>query len=98
MPSRRSTSSRPRPRTRSPSRRGGSSSTRSEEHTSQLHSFPNDALPISLIARSARGAYRDAESTLDQLAAATENQVTVQAVLQLLDQIGRAHVPTPLFP
>src|SRR5689334_11852298 len=38
---------------------------------------------LSLIARSARGAYRDAESTLDQLAAATENQVTVQAVLQL---------------
>jgi DNA polymerase-3 subunit gamma/tau len=42
---------------------------------------------LSLIARSARGAYRDAESTLDQLAAATENQVTVQAVLQLLGAI-----------
>src|SRR5436189_5324697 len=39
---------------------------------------------LSLIARSARGSYRDAESTLDQLAAATEKQVTVQAVLQLL--------------
>ncbi len=42
---------------------------------------------LSLIARSARGAYRDAESTLDQLAAATENQVSVQAVLQLLGAV-----------
>jgi DNA polymerase-3 subunit gamma/tau len=42
---------------------------------------------LSLIARSARGAYRDAESTLDQLAAATEKQVTVQAVLQLLGAV-----------
>jgi DNA polymerase-3 subunit gamma/tau len=42
---------------------------------------------LSLIARSARGAYRDAESTLDQLAAATENDVTVQAVLQLLGAV-----------
>jgi DNA polymerase III subunit gamma/tau len=42
---------------------------------------------LSLIARSARGAYRDAESTLDQLAAATEGQITVQAVLQLLGAV-----------
>jgi DNA polymerase-3 subunit gamma/tau len=42
---------------------------------------------LSLIARSARGAYRDAVSTLDQLAAATENQITVQAVLQLLGAV-----------
>src|SRR5690349_17659202 len=42
---------------------------------------------LSLIARSARGAYRDAESTFDQLATATENQVTVQAVLQLLGAV-----------
>src|SRR5436190_4108148 len=42
---------------------------------------------LSLIARSARGSYRDAESTLDQLAAATEKQVTVQAVLQLLGAV-----------
>jgi DNA polymerase-3 subunit gamma/tau len=42
---------------------------------------------LSLIARSARGAYRDAESTLDQLAAATERQVSVQAVLQLLGAV-----------
>jgi DNA polymerase-3 subunit gamma/tau len=42
---------------------------------------------LSLIARSARGAYRDAVSTLDQLAAATENEVTVQSVLQLLGAV-----------
>jgi DNA polymerase-3 subunit gamma/tau len=42
---------------------------------------------LSLIARSARGAYRDAESTLDQLAAATEGTITVQAVLQLLGAV-----------
>jgi DNA polymerase III subunit gamma/tau len=42
---------------------------------------------LSLIARSARGAYRDAVSTLDQLASATERQVTVQAVLQLLGAV-----------
>jgi DNA polymerase III subunit gamma/tau len=42
---------------------------------------------LSLIARAARGAYRDAVSTLDQLAAATENQITVQSVLQLLGAV-----------
>src|SRR6266480_545596 len=42
---------------------------------------------LSLVARSARGSYRDAESTLDQLAAATEKQVSVQAVLQLLGAV-----------
>jgi DNA polymerase-3 subunit gamma/tau len=42
---------------------------------------------LALIARGARGAYRDAESTLDQLAAATEGTVTVQAVLQLLGAV-----------
>ena len=42
---------------------------------------------LALVARGARGAYRDAESTLDQLAAATGNQVTVQAVLQLLGAV-----------
>jgi len=46
---------------------------------------PDQAL--ALIARSARGAYRDAESTLDQLSAATGQQVTVQAVLQLLGAV-----------
>jgi DNA polymerase III subunit gamma/tau len=42
---------------------------------------------LSLIARSARGSFRDAVSTLDQLAAATERTITVQAVLQLLGAV-----------
>jgi DNA polymerase-3 subunit gamma/tau len=42
---------------------------------------------LSLVARSARGSFRDAVSTLDQLAAATEGKVTVQAVLQLLGAV-----------
>jgi len=46
---------------------------------------PDQAL--ALIARGARGSYRDAESTLDQLAAATANDVSVQAVLQLLGTV-----------
>jgi DNA polymerase-3 subunit gamma/tau len=46
---------------------------------------PDQAL--ALIARGARGAYRDAVSTLDQLASATENKVTVQSVLQLLGAV-----------
>jgi len=39
---------------------------------------------LSLIARGARGSFRDAVSTLDQLAAATGNSVDAQAVLQLV--------------
>jgi len=46
---------------------------------------PDQAL--ALIARGARGAYRDAESTLDQLSAATEGKVSVQDVLQLLGAV-----------
>jgi DNA polymerase III subunit gamma/tau len=46
---------------------------------------PDQAL--ALVARGARGSFRDAVSTLDQLAAATENEVTVQAVLQLLGTV-----------
>jgi DNA polymerase III subunit gamma/tau len=42
---------------------------------------------LSLVARSARGSFRDAVSTLDQLAAATDGRVTVQAVLQLLGAV-----------
>jgi DNA polymerase III subunit gamma/tau len=42
---------------------------------------------LAMIARGARGAYRDAESTLDQLGAATEGQITVQAVLELLGAV-----------
>ena len=46
---------------------------------------PDQAL--ALVARGARGAYRDAESTLDQLASSTGNKVTVQAVLELLGTV-----------
>jgi DNA polymerase-3 subunit gamma/tau len=48
-----------------------------------------DAPPqaLSLVARAARGSFRDATSTLDQLSAATEGSVTVQAVLQLLGTV-----------
>ncbi len=42
---------------------------------------------LSLIARSARGSFRDAVSTLDQLASATEGAITVQSVLQLLGAV-----------
>ena len=42
---------------------------------------------LALIARAARGAYRDAVSTLDQLAAATGKKITVQDVLQLLGAV-----------
>jgi DNA polymerase-3 subunit gamma/tau len=42
---------------------------------------------LALVARSARGSFRDAVSTLDQLAAATDGTVTVQAVLQLLGAV-----------
>jgi DNA polymerase III subunit gamma/tau len=42
---------------------------------------------LSLIARGARGSFRDAVSTLDQLAAATEGVITVQDVLQLLGAV-----------
>jgi DNA polymerase-3 subunit gamma/tau len=42
---------------------------------------------LALVARSARGSFRDAVSTLDQLSAATSGAVTVQAVLQLLGAV-----------
>jgi DNA polymerase III subunit gamma/tau len=42
---------------------------------------------LALVARSGRGAYRDAESTLDQLASATGGTITVQDVLQLLGAV-----------
>jgi DNA polymerase-3 subunit gamma/tau len=42
---------------------------------------------LALIARGGRGAYRDAESTLDQVAAATGGTITVQDVLQLLGAV-----------
>jgi DNA polymerase-3 subunit gamma/tau len=46
---------------------------------------PDSAL--SLIARSARGSFRDAVSTLDQLAASTNGAVDAQAVLQLVGAV-----------
>jgi DNA polymerase III subunit gamma/tau len=42
---------------------------------------------LALVARSARGSFRDAVSTLDQLSSATEGKVSVQAVLQLLGAV-----------
>ena len=42
---------------------------------------------LSLIARSARGSFRDAVSTLDQLAAATNNSIDARAVLQLVGAV-----------
>ncbi len=42
---------------------------------------------LALIARGARGSFRDAVSTLDQLASATSNTVDVQSVLQLLGAV-----------
>ena len=42
---------------------------------------------LALIARGARGAFRDAVSTLDQLASATGDTITVQDVLQLLGAV-----------
>jgi len=42
---------------------------------------------LSLIARGARGSFRDAVSTLDQLAAATNGQVDAQSVLQLVGAV-----------
>src|SRR3954452_1879248 len=42
---------------------------------------------LALIARGGRGAYRDAESTLDQLASATGGAITVQDVLPLLGAV-----------
>jgi DNA polymerase III subunit gamma/tau len=42
---------------------------------------------LSLIARSSRGSFRDAVSTLDQLAAATAGTIDAQAVLQLVGAV-----------
>jgi DNA polymerase-3 subunit gamma/tau len=42
---------------------------------------------LALVARAAKGSFRDAVSTLDQLAAATAGEISVQAVLQLLGAV-----------
>ena len=45
------------------------------------------ASALSLIARGARGSFRDAVSTLDQLAASTNNSIDAQSVLQLVGAV-----------
>jgi DNA polymerase-3 subunit gamma/tau len=42
---------------------------------------------LALIARGARGAFRDAESVLDQLSSATDKKITMQDVLQTLGAV-----------
>src|SRR5581483_7039349 len=42
---------------------------------------------LALVARGARGAYRDAVSAFDQLASSTGDKVTVQSVLELLGTV-----------
>jgi DNA polymerase-3 subunit gamma/tau len=42
---------------------------------------------LSLIARAARGSFRDAVSTLDQLASSTNNSIDAQSVLQLVGAV-----------
>jgi DNA polymerase-3 subunit gamma/tau len=56
-------------------------------HVADGEGFDVPDAALSLIARSARGAFRDAVSTLDQLAAATEGTITVQDVLQMLGAV-----------
>jgi DNA polymerase-3 subunit gamma/tau len=56
-------------------------------HVADGEGFDAPDAALALVARGARGAYRDAVSTLDQLAAATGGEVTVQAVMQLLGAV-----------
>jgi DNA polymerase-3 subunit gamma/tau len=49
--------------------------------------FDTPDAALALIARSAQGSFRDAVSTLDQLAAATGGEISVQSVLQLLGAV-----------
>ena len=57
------------------------------KHVAEGEGIEAPEAALALIARSARGSFRDAVSTLDQLSAATEGNVTVQAVLQLLGAV-----------
>jgi DNA polymerase III subunit gamma/tau len=50
-------------------------------------SFDVPDAALALVARAAKGSFRDAVSTLDQLAAATGGQISVQSVLQLLGAV-----------
>ncbi len=61
--------------------------TRLLRHISDGEKIDAPDAALALVARSARGSFRDAVSTLDQLSSATEGQVTVQAVLQLLGAV-----------
>jgi DNA polymerase III subunit gamma/tau len=56
-------------------------------HIADGEGFDVPDAALSLIARSARGSFRDGVSTLDQLAAATEGTISVQDVLQLLGAV-----------
>jgi DNA polymerase-3 subunit gamma/tau len=61
--------------------------TRLLRHVADGEGIDTPDAALALVARSARGSFRDAVSTLDQLAAATDGKVTVQAVLQLLGAV-----------
>ena len=50
-------------------------------------SFDVPDAALALVARAAKGSFRDAVSTLDQLAAATGGEISVQSVLQLLGAV-----------
>ncbi|HEY5479617.1 MAG TPA: hypothetical protein VIJ84_08395, partial [Gaiellaceae bacterium] len=57
------------------------------EHVCKEEEIEAPGPALALIARAARGSFRDAVSLLDQLSSATEHKLSVQAVLQLLGVI-----------
>jgi len=57
------------------------------EHICKAEEIEAPEAVLALIARAARGSFRDAVSLLDQLSSATERKLSVQAVLQLLGAI-----------
>jgi len=57
------------------------------EHVCKAEEIEAPEAVLALIARAARGSFRDAVSLLDQLSSATERKLSVQAVLQLLGAI-----------
>ena len=57
------------------------------EHVCKAEEIEAPDAVLALIARAARGSFRDAVSLLDQLSSATERKLSVQAVLQLLGAI-----------
>jgi DNA polymerase III subunit gamma/tau len=56
-------------------------------HVAEGEEFQAPEAALSQIARAAKGSFRDATSLLDQLAAATGGELTVQSVLQLLGAV-----------